>query len=438
MQLNRLNLAQIVLIAACCLPAEAITSTQATMPAIGQPAPALSFTNLLQAPAGAKTDWSSLHGKVVVLEFWATWCGGCIIEIPHLNDLVQSLDPKKVLFIAVDDEDPAVVKKFLAKTPISGWLGFDTSAKIIDAYGAKVRPRTIVVDPQGRIAAVLSPYQLAKEQLLALADGKQVTFPTDTTTGVRERAFKEARAAADAIAAGTDGPKPLFDLSIRSGDPAGKTAMVHLPGKNGEPETEDILNAPLSMLLEDAAGIAASRLTIHGDKGEKYSLHVAAPGGGFDQLAPAIQLAIVATTGRKLAHVTTMENAYILRATPKATSLPASTADQHMSFCFYNPRIGKIQMMNATLDSLASALEDALAAPVVNETGIAGQFSTTFDLPKDDVEAAKTMLEKNMGLTLVLEKRNIERIVLDAPTANEEAARANKPTDAPAKPSPKP
>ena len=54
----------------------------------GTSAPPLRLTNLLQAPAGTKAEWPSLHGKVVVLEFWATWCGPCIANLPQLNQLI--------------------------------------------------------------------------------------------------------------------------------------------------------------------------------------------------------------------------------------------------------------------------------------------------------------------------------------------------------------
>jgi thiol-disulfide isomerase/thioredoxin len=211
------------------LPALVLLSSQtqaahAAQIAIGQPAPALTFTTLLQAPPGTRADWSALRGKVVVLEFWATWCGGCIVEIPHLNDLEKSLaatpEGANIQFIAVDDEDPAVVKKFIARIPIGGWLGIDTSKKIIAAYGAKSRPLTVVVDPRGRIAAIFGPEQLEADQLQALADGKLVKFPSNTMAGIREEALKQAEAAKSAEN-GTGGVRPIFDLAIRPGDPNG-------------------------------------------------------------------------------------------------------------------------------------------------------------------------------------------------------------------------
>jgi hypothetical protein len=386
---------------------------------------------------------------VVVLEFWATWCGGCIEEIPHLNSLIQSLPSSKIQFIAVDDEDPAVVKKFLAKMPIDGWLGLDTSKKIIEAYDAQTRPRTVVIDPQGRIAGILSPHQLLGEQLIALADGKPVVFPEDEAAGIRQQALKNADAAkaaadADANAVGTSAakalPKPIFDISIRPGNPDGRMTMAHRPGKNDDSYSEDIIDAPVGMLMQFAGGVSGSRLTVHGGSGAKYTLHVSAPGGDVEQLAPALQLAIITATGMKLEHVTKEEDAYIISRT--AASLPQPATTENASMCFYNAKAGKVVMMDASIDSLAQTLESLLGKAVVNEASPSGEFDANFDLPKADFDSAKDALEKNLGLTLSKARRKIDRIVLDAPQAAEkkvdQAASADRPAPTHEKPAQKP
>ena len=427
MKQNLPRLLTLILSLACALPAHAATAT------IGHPAPALTFTNLLQAPAGAKVDWPSLRGKVVVLEFWATWCGGCIEEIPHLNSMVQSLSANNIQFIAVDDEDPAIVQKFLRKTPINGWLGFDTSAKIIDAYDAKVRPRTVVIDTKGRVAAILDPHQLASDQLVALAGGKPVVFPVDQMIDIREQAFKQAKAA-EAASAGSTGPKPILDISIRPGDPGARMAIAHRPGKDGNSDSYDFLNAPLPILFQLAAGIQSSRLVVHGGSDAKYSLHVSTP-GDLKQLAPALELAILTATGTELSHVTTQEDAWVLQATPKAASLLAPASSDEQSMCFYNPEASKLVMMQATIDSLAQQLEMTLGKPVVNESGLQGSFDANFGFPKGDVEATRAALEANLGLTLIKGRSSIERTVIDplpaSPKPADQAAQPAKPAAAP-------
>ena len=82
-------------------------------PEKGTPAPPLDTLKLLQAPLGARADWEGLKGKVVVLEFWATWCSPCVASLPHLNQLVESLDPAKFQFISIDDQGLKAVQTFL-------------------------------------------------------------------------------------------------------------------------------------------------------------------------------------------------------------------------------------------------------------------------------------------------------------------------------------
>src|SRR5215469_4401406 len=64
-------------------------SAWAAGPAVGEKPPLLQADELLQAPGDAKVDAESLRGKVVILEFWATWCGPCVAAIPHMNELAE-------------------------------------------------------------------------------------------------------------------------------------------------------------------------------------------------------------------------------------------------------------------------------------------------------------------------------------------------------------
>lgn len=68
---------------------------------VGGPAPELELLKLLQAPEGIKIDSNSLKGKVVVLEFWATWCAPCIVAMPHLNELADKFKDRPVRFISI-------------------------------------------------------------------------------------------------------------------------------------------------------------------------------------------------------------------------------------------------------------------------------------------------------------------------------------------------
>jgi uncharacterized protein (TIGR03435 family) len=319
----------------------------------------------------------------------------------------------------VDDEDPALVRKFLTKVPIDGWIGLDTSGKLIAAYDAQVRPRTFVIDTRGRIAATLRPEQLNKVQLLLLAEEKPVVFPEDKNLALNE-SLNEAKAAADREAVDTGGTSPLFDISIRAGDPNGQTALIDNRGRNGAPWALDIRNAPLMMLLADALHIPFDRIPMQESAMfARYTLHVNAPNGDMEQLAPALELALAGATGIKLRHVSQEQDAYVLQATPKAASLLSAADSKRGSLCFYEAQSGKLMLTSCSLNKLAQTLEGAMGTPVVNETGIAGEFDAIFDLPIHDNQAAAAAIEKNLGLTLTKARRSIDRIVVDPPEASD-------------------
>src|SRR5512138_1097795 len=98
--------------------------TNPTTLKLGAPAPELGLEKLLQAPTGTKTDWASLRGQVVVLEFWATWCAPCIAAIPHLITLAEKFKGR-LQVIAITDENEAFVVPFLQRCVIKGWVGLN-------------------------------------------------------------------------------------------------------------------------------------------------------------------------------------------------------------------------------------------------------------------------------------------------------------------------
>jgi len=129
---------------------------------VGERPPALGIEELLQAPKGAGADWKSLAGKVVVLEFWATWCGPCIVSIPHMNELADKFKDKPVHFIAVTNESRSVVETFLGQRPLRGWIGLDTDSSMIHDFGVSSIPHTVVVDKTGTVRAVTMPAMLTE------------------------------------------------------------------------------------------------------------------------------------------------------------------------------------------------------------------------------------------------------------------------------------
>jgi peroxiredoxin len=95
---------------------------------------------------------SGFRGKVVVLNFWATWCPPCRYEMPAMQRAWEMVKDEDIVFLAVDvGEDADTVFLFLADYPVDFPLLLDEEAKVIEAYPVTGLPTTYIIDPQGRI-----------------------------------------------------------------------------------------------------------------------------------------------------------------------------------------------------------------------------------------------------------------------------------------------
>ena len=94
------------------------------------------------------------QGKVVLVNFWATWCPPCIREMPSLEQLHQKLKGKPFVMLAINQwEDEEKVFEFMGqlKTIPTFSILFDADSKISAAYGVKGLPSSFIIDKQGRI-----------------------------------------------------------------------------------------------------------------------------------------------------------------------------------------------------------------------------------------------------------------------------------------------
>ena len=118
-----------------------------------KPAPAISGTDL----DGAKVDLAKYHGKVVVLNFWASWCAPCRAESPTLEALYEKHKKSGVQFLGVNiKDDRTAAGAFERKQKIAYPSVYDQSGDIALGFRATVPPKaipsTIVVDRQGRVS----------------------------------------------------------------------------------------------------------------------------------------------------------------------------------------------------------------------------------------------------------------------------------------------
>jgi cytochrome c biogenesis protein CcmG, thiol:disulfide interchange protein DsbE len=123
--------------------------------------------------AGKPTRLSDLRGKVVVLNFWASWCPPCVEETPALNHLEKYIASRNALVLGISiDDDHSAYEKFLQDQKV-GFTTFSDPAmkKIENNYGTTMIPETYIIDRRGKIARkVIGPQQWDSPEMLAYFD----------------------------------------------------------------------------------------------------------------------------------------------------------------------------------------------------------------------------------------------------------------------------
>ena len=126
---------------------------------------------------GAPLGPPDFNGKVVVIDFWATWCGPCRLQAQILDELHREYDPGEVQFLAIDlGEDEATVRDYVAKAPFPYPVLLDPTEELSMRYEIFGLPTVMIVDPKGRITfkrtGVTDERQLKDEIEKALSRGE--------------------------------------------------------------------------------------------------------------------------------------------------------------------------------------------------------------------------------------------------------------------------
>jgi cytochrome c biogenesis protein CcmG/thiol:disulfide interchange protein DsbE len=113
------------------------------------PRPAASF----ELPTRTGTvSLDALRGKVVLVDFWASWCGPCRQSFPWLGKVAQRYGAKGLVVVAIDlDKDRGLAERFLHELPSPFTVAFDPAGKTAEAFDVEAMPSSFLIDRAGQV-----------------------------------------------------------------------------------------------------------------------------------------------------------------------------------------------------------------------------------------------------------------------------------------------
>jgi len=148
---------------------------------VGKPAPELR----LKSSEGRVTTLSSLRGKPVFIEFWATWCEPCVALMPDLAKLYSETQEKGLVWISIDnDEDPSTAATFMSQEHLI-WPNYhDEDGSLGEAFHREGIPLGVLIDAAGKITFYESGYEIPQLRAAIAKLGPQFrpTAPTGTSS----------------------------------------------------------------------------------------------------------------------------------------------------------------------------------------------------------------------------------------------------------------
>jgi uncharacterized protein (TIGR03435 family) len=388
-------LSRIVLLLATVCLLSISANAQRPSPKIGDDAPALNLNKILEANENSAVSLNDLKGNVIVLEFWATWCVPCIPALNHFNELSEKFKGKPVRFIAITDEDESKIAQFVKTQPIRTWIGLDQTRAAFDAYQAIGLPHTVVVDGNGRIAAITKPEHVTETVLNDLLAGKSVSLPLKES--IADDLDWDQAVTSDQI-------KPLMQVIIKPSNATTggtKSWRGHF--------TAD--GAVLFNLITAAYQTSPFRIVNHlPESSQKYRVSVIVPPGREETLYPLLQQALATTFGLQVRREMRETDVIVLTVPRgKVSKLQPSQAKEGLSMMMR----GQIRSKKKPIGTLADFLENIWGRPVIDRTGLAGEYD--WELPYSRVDRAVLFnaVREELGLEITEMKQPIEMLIVE-------------------------
>ncbi len=373
-----------------------------TSGAIGKKAPEVSFNTILnyKKSSAALSDFKS---KVVILDFWATWCSNCIEEFPHLDSLQNKFEDD-LQVLTVTDEPDERIKRYLSNHPMTLPVVIDTSRFINDLFPHKVIPHTILIDKSGVIRAITTPEALTDKVIEDLIEGKSIA--------ILEKVDKPKKKPTEAYTI----DKNVRFLTLVEPNREDFDSMFNPQGFESFYVRSIIAtNLPIATLFEHAYGFPTKSRTVMlvEDMEKIQSKHcfvLVVPEADGPKRLQIMQHQLEQVFPYNARILEKMMPVKLLRLVEgKKINLIAKNDSSGMSLVAISGE--GLQLINSSINGVATFAESRLKMPVLNETGLTGRYDLKIESYEDEVRNLNGELRK-LGLELVDAQRPVKTLVI--------------------------
>ena len=238
-------------------------STEASW--VGQPAP--DFTS--RTMDGQTVQLCDLKGKVVVLDFWASWCGPCLRELPSIEKLHREYKGKDVIMLGVNAEDPADARALVQDRQYTFPTLLDEARNITRLYQIRAIPTVVVIDPRGTVSEHFVGVRSERDLRAAIQQAQSGSVPTVATSPHEPAIGKNPKEIAEGKSfapANNDLAPKITQPTVRlDGTPHPSARNVVLPNYPEAAKAAKISGQVQVQMLTTAQGKVASAQALSGD-----------------------------------------------------------------------------------------------------------------------------------------------------------------------------
>ena len=373
---------------------------------IRQSATDIQLPRIINANTAVKSV-KDLNGKVIWIEFWATYCGPCVDAMPRLQAL-QKQFKGKLQVIAISTEKEKRVRQYLINKPSDLWFAVDTDNLFEKVFPYRVIPQSVLIDKTGKVVAITDPENITAEVIKNVLAGKNIDLPVkaDNMTTDPVKTYFNADASVKS--------RFVMQPEINGLSSMSKTYPQYSAFKNRRISVINLsLQAIYRLAYRDMPYGRVIDLTEKANVKQKrinYCLDLIVPHGHESKLYETLIKELQSRFDLEASVEKRAKPVYVLKIsdTTKISQLTMSKNQQRGITATH----GSFDGQNIKITEIANYLEGfgLVKMPVVDETGLQKRYDITFEYQPEKDGSLTEALNK-LGFKLEPAEREINMLV---------------------------